>query len=427
MKRTDVGNDFKKENPEAFSKLAKAMELTKGKVDTKFSKQVAEHPNSTPEIIAMLAIDNDDKYYNRIWEKNESRGDELRGEQKRDKFRFSFNDTFAARYMRKLGMGPILEDTKVFWEKPCEKSMPVDSNESFISKIKQHVSDQVVLQFNMILKVPSDIREGLFENPKLLKIWASGRTYRPDLPRWGEPYSSMSSDEYNKKNKEFHDSQLKKKGKEMAMIFNAPDEFVKALTDYVDEQSNNKNCYHSYEFTTISDIWYQNTRLEPWKLDKELELQDFYNALDYMGLGIACQKEARSCNRKGIRQFVTHVVSSTRRFEADIKRGHSVEHVRKLLVEDLNMWLKQRVEDEWRVFIRKDAVEHYPHLEPKKKKVAAKAPEPEQVVEHKEVNVREILEKAKMLPDTKEEIVQKSESAEAIQESIIERLKRLGL
>lgn len=423
MRRTRIGEAYKQEKPEAFAKIAKAMEISKGKTDTWLAQVLAEIPTSTAEDIARLREINEERHYQNLWEKNEKRGEEKKKENKNKAFAFSFNDTFAARYMRKLGLGEILDKTTGHYDSVFDKKMLATDQESFRHKIGSTVDNGIRRQFFAIMDTPLEIREEVFGNTDMLAIWTSGRHYEPSLPRCDAPYSGLSYDEFDKKNKEFKKKILVKKGKEMVMLTKAPEDIKNQVVEYMKNVNNRKQSYHHYCFTTMADIWYRNTRLAPWKLDKELEFEDFYNALDYMGIGFTCVEKASIENRKNIRQFVTHVVSSTRRFEADIKRGHSPTHVRALLVEDLNIWLKQRVEDKWVAFARVDAKEHYPEIEPKKKK--QEQPHKVETTTEVKVDVREILKKK--LPETKEEIVAQTESKEAMADSIMQRLKKLGL
>lgn len=423
MRRTRIGEAYKQEKPEAFAKIAKAMEISKGKTDTWLAQVLAEIPTSTAEDIARLREINEERHSQNLWEKNEKRGEEKKKENKNKAFAFSFNDTFAARYMRKLGLGEILDKTTGHYDSVFDKKMLATDQESFRHKIRSTVDNGIRRQFFAIMDTPLEIREEVFGNTDMLEIWTSGRHYEPSLPRCDAPYSGLSYDEFGKKNKEFKKKILVKKGKEMVMLAKAPEDIKNQVVEYMKNVNNRKQSYHHYCFTTMADIWYRNTRLAPWKLDKELEFEDFYNALDYMGIGFTCVEKASIENRKNIRQFVTHVVSSTRRFEADIKRGHSPTHVRALLVEDLNIWLKQRVEDKWVAFARVDAKEHYPEIEPKKKK--QEQPHKVETTTEVKVDVREILKKK--LPETKEEIVAQTESKEAMADSIMQRLKKLGL
>lgn len=423
MRRTRVGEAYKQEKPEAFAKIAKAMEISKGKTDTWLAQVLAEISTSTAEDIARLREINEERYFQNLWEKNENRGEEKKKENKNKAFAFSFNDTFAARYMRKLGLGEILDKTTRSYNSVFDKKMLSTNPESFRAKIINTVDSGIRRQFFAILDTPLEIREEVFGSPDMLAIWTSGRHHEPSLPRWDDPYSGLSQGEFDKKDKEFKKKLLVKKGKEIVMLVKAPEEIKNQVLEYMKNTNNSKQSYHNYRLTTMADIWYRNTRLAPWKLDKELEFEDFYNALDYMGIGFTCIEQASIDNRKNIRQFVTHVVSSTRRFEADIKRGHSPTHVRALLVEDLNIWLKQRVEDKWVAFARVDAKEHYPEIEPKKKK--QEQPHKVETTTEVKVDVREILKKK--LPETKEEIVAQTESKEAMADSIMERLKKLGL
>lgn len=423
MRRTKVGEAYKKEKPEAFAKIAKAMEISKGKTDTWLAQVLAEIPTSTAEDIARLRETNEERYSQNLWKKNENRGEEKKKENKKKAFAFSFNDTFAARYMRKLGLGEILDKTTSRYDSVFDKKMLATDQESFRQKIRSTVDNGIRRQFFAIMDTPLEIREEVFGSTDMLAIWTSGRHYEPSLPRYDATYSGLRYDEFEKKNKEFKKKILVKKGKEMVMLTKAPEDIKNQVVEYMKNVNNRKQSYHHYCFTTMADIWYRNTRLAPWKLDKELEFEDFYNALDYMGIGFTCVERASIENRKNIRQFVTHVVSSTRRFEADIKRGHSPTHVRALLVEDLNIWLKQRVEDKWVAFARVDAKEHYPEIEPKKKK--QEQPHKVETTTEVKVDVREILKKK--LPETKEEIVAQTESKEAMADSIMQRLKKLGL
>lgn len=423
MRRTRVGEAYKQEKPEAFAKIAKAMEISKGKTDTWLAQVLAEIPTSTAEDIARLRETNEERYSQNLWKKNENRGEEKKKENKKKAFAFSFNDTFAARYMRKLGLGEILDKTTGHYDSVFDKKMLATDQESFRYKIRSTVDNGIRRQFFAIMDTPLEIREEVFGSTDMLAIWTSGRHYEPSLPRYDATYSGLRYDEFEKKNKEFKKKILVKKGKEMVMLTKAPEDIKNQVVEYMKNVNNRKQSYHHYCFTTMADIWYRNTRLAPWKLDKELEFEDFYNALDYMGIGFTCVEKASIENRKNIRQFVTHVVSSTRRFEADIKRGHSPTHVRALLVEDLNIWLKQRVEDKWVAFARVDAKEHYPEIEPKKKK--QEQPHKVETTTEVKVDVREILKKK--LPETKEEIVAQTESKEAMADSIMQRLKKLGL
>lgn len=423
MRRTRVGEAYKQEKPEAFAKIAKAMEISKGKTDTWLAQVLAEIPTSTAEDIARLREINEERYFQNLWEKDKNRGEEKKKENKNKAFAFSFNDTFAARYMRKLGLGEILDKTTSRYDSVFDKKMLATAPESFRYKTSNTVDNDIRRRFFAIMDTPLEIREEVFGSPDMLAIWTSGRHYEPSLPRWDDPYGGMSYDEFDKKEKEFKKKLLVKKGKEMVMLVKAPEDIKNQVVEYMKNVNNSKQSYHHYCFTTMADIWYRNTRLAPWKLDKELEFEDFYNALDYMGIGFTCVEKASTENRKNIRQFVTHVVSSTRRFEADIKRGHSPTHVRALLVEDLNIWLKQRVEDKWVAFARVDAKEHYPEIEPKKKK--QEQPHKVETTTEVKVDVREILKKK--LPETKEEIVAQTESKEAMADSIMQRLKKLGL
>lgn len=423
MRRTKVGEAYKQEKPEAFAKIAKAMEISKGKTDTWLAQVLAEIPTSTAEDIARLRETNEERYSQNLWKKNENRGEEKKKENKKKAFAFSFNDTFAARYMRKLGLGEILDKTTSRYDSVFDKKMLATDQESFRQKIRSTVDNGIRRQFFAIMDTPLEIREEVFGSTDMLAIWTSGRHYEPSLPRYDATYSGLRYDEFEKKNKEFKKKILVKKGKEMVMLTKAPEDIKNQVVEYMKNVNNRKQSYHHYCFTTMADIWYRNTRLAPWKLDKELEFEDFYNALDYMGIGFTCVERASIENRKNIRQFVTHVVSSTRRFEADIKRGHSPTHVRALLVEDLNIWLKQRVEDKWVAFARVDAKEHYPEIEPKKKK--QEQPHKVETTTEVKVDVREILKKK--LPETKEEIVAQTESKEAMADSIMQRLKKLGL
>lgn len=423
MRRTRIGEAYKQEKPEAFAKIAKAMEISKGKTDTWLAQVLAEISTSTAEDIARLREINEERYFQNLWEKNENRGEEKKKENKKKAFAFSFNDTFAARYMRKLGLGEILDKTTSCYDSVFDKKMLATAQKSFRYKIRNTVGSDIRRQFFAIMDTPLEIREEVFGSPDMLEIWTSGRHYEPSLPQWDDPYRGLSHDEFEKKDKEFKKKLLVKKGKEMVMLVKAPEDIKNQVVEYMKNANNSKQSYHHYCFTTMADIWYRNARLAPWKLDKELEFEDFYNALDYMGIGFTCVEKASTENRKNIRQFVTHVVSSTRRFEADIKRGHSPTHVRALLVEDLNIWLKQRVEDKWVAFARVDAKEHYPEIEPKKKK--QEQPHEAETITEVKVDVREILKKK--LPETKEEIVAQTESKEAMADSIMQRLKKLGL
>lgn len=423
MRRTRAGEAYKQEKPEAFAKIAKAMEISKGKTDTWLAQVLAEIPTSTAEDIARLRETNEERYLQNLWKKNENRGEEKKKENKNEAFAFSFNDTFAARYMRKLGLGEILDKTTSRYDSVFDKKMLATAPESFRYKISRTVDSDIRRQFFAIMDTPLEIREEVFGSPDMVAIWTSGRHYEPSLPRWDDPYRGLSYDEFDKKDKEFKKKLLVKKGKEMIMLVKAPEDIKNQVVEYMKNVNNSKQSYHRYCFTTMADIWYRNKRLAPWKLDKELEFEDFYNALDYMGIGFTCVEKASIENRKNIRQFVTHVVSSTRRFNADIKRGHSPAHVRALLVEDLNIWLKQRVEDKWVAFARVDAKEHYPEIEPKKKK--QEQPHKVETTTEVKVDVREILKKK--LPETKEEIVAQTESKEAMADSIMQRLKKLGL
>lgn len=423
MRITRVGKAYKQEKPEAFAKIAKSMEISKGKTDTWLAQVLAEIPTSTAEDIARLREINEERYFQNLWEKNENRGEEKKKENKNKSFAFSFNDTFAARYMRKLGLGEILDKTAIRYDSVFDKKMLAKDPKSFRDKIRNTVGSDIRRQFFAILDTPLEIREEIFGSQDMLAIWTSGRHYEPSLPQWDDPYRGLSNDEFDKKDKEFKKKLLVKKGKEMVMLVKAPEDIKNQVVEYMKNANNSKQSYHDYCFTTMADIWYRNARLAPWKLDKELEFEDFYNALDYMGIGFTCVEQASIDNRKNIRQFVAHVVSSTRRFEADIKRGHSPTHVRALLVEDLNIWLKQRVEDKWVAFARVDAQEHYPEIEPKKKK--QEQPHKAETITEVKVDVREILKKK--LPETKEEIVAQTESKEAMADSIMQRLKKLGL
>lgn len=423
MRTTRAGKVYKQEKPEAFAKIAKAMEISKGKTDTWLAQVLAEISTSTAEDIARLREINEERYFQNLWEKNEKRGEEKKKENKNKALAFSFNDTFAARYMRKLGLGEILDKTANHYDSVFDKKMLAKAPKSFRGKISNTVDSDIRRQFFAILDTPLEIREEIFGSKDMLAIWTSGRHYKPSLPQWDDPYRGLSNDEFDKKDKEFKKKLLVKKGKEMVMLVKAPEDIKNQVVEYMKNANNSKQSYHNYCFTTMADIWYRNARLAPWKLDKELEFEDFYNALDYMGIGFTCVEQASIDNRKNIRQFVTHVVSSTRRFEADIKRGHSPTHVRALLVEDLNIWLKQRVEDKWVAFARVDAQEHYPEIEPKKKK--QEQPHKAETITEVKVDVREILKKK--LPETKEEIVAQTESKEAMADSIMQRLKKLGL
>lgn len=424
MRRTMAGEAYKQEKPEAFAKIARAMEISKGKSDTWLAQVLAEIPSSTAEDIVRLREEGKTHQYSqKLWERNENRGEERKRENNNKAFAFSFNDTFAARYMRKLGLGEILDRTTGRYDSVFDKKMLAKDGKHFRDKISNTVNNDIRRQFFAILDTPLEIREETFGSPDMLAIWTSGRHYEPSLPRWDGLYSGLSQVEFDKKDKEFKKKLLVKKGKEMVMLVKAPEDIKNQVVEYMKNANNSKQSYRNYCFTTMADIWYRNKRLTPWKLDKELEFEDFYNALDYMGIGFTCVEKASIENRKNIRQFVTHVVSSTRRFEADIKRGHSPTHVRALLVEDLNIWLKQRVEDKWVAFARVDAQEHYPEIEPKKKK--QEQPHKVETTTEVKVDVREILKKK--LPETKEEIVAQTESKEAMADSIMQRLKKLGL
>lgn len=393
MKRTLEGDNYKKNNPEAFEKLAKAMELSKGKVDTTFGRELAKIANSTPEDIVRLQREDDGNLYgNReVWCQKEDRGDTLKTKQAKEKFRYCFKDTFAYRYMEKLGVVQKVVE-KGGLERVIEtKGITVDEvhdggaynpnragqNRVFLQKASYYAYGSVVDEFKTILQVPANIRNKVFKDEFLLDVWTSGKKDLDNFPYWRlNNGRSLSQEERDKLNKEYHRKQNEKKAEELLMLANAPQAIKDAISGFIKsgrgEAALAKECGqwygHYYEFKTMSAIWYNNSRLEPWKLEKELELEDFYKALSYMGLGIVCLQKERVYERKNIRQFISHVNATTRQFVSDIKKGFDAATVREMVKEDLNLWLKERVKDKWTVFIREDAQASYPDIEVKKKK-----------------------------------------------------------
>lgn len=392
MKRTQSGDEYKKNNPEAFEKLSKAMELSKGKVDTVFGRELAKISNSTPEDIVRLQLEDDGSLYgNReVWCNTEDRGDTLKIIQAKEKFRYCFKDTFAYRYMEKLGVAQKVVE-KYGIERAIEiRGIIVDEihdegaynpnragqNRVFLQKTNYYKYNQILDEFKNILQTPANIREKVFKNDFLLDVWTSGKKNLDSFPYWrvNNGYS-LSKEEREKLDKEYKRKQNEKKAEELLMLANAPQAIKDTISGFIKNdreataQAKERGQWYgrNYEFKTMSEIWYNNSRLEPWKLEKELELEDFYKALNYMGLGIVCLQKEPVYERKNIRQFISHVNATTRQFVSDIKKGFDAATVREMVKEDLNLWLKERVKDKWTVFIREDAQESYPDIEVKKK------------------------------------------------------------
>jgi len=250
-------------------------------------------------------------------------------------------------------------------------------NRVFLQKASYYQYNQIIDEFRNLLQTPSNIREKVFKDDFLLDVWASGKKDLGNFPYWrlNNGYS-ISQEERERLDKEYKKKQNEKKAEELLMLANAPQAIKDAISGFIkndrEEAAKAKErgqwYGREYEFKTMSEIWYNNSRLEPWKLEKELELEDFYKALNYMGLGIVCLQNERACEQKNIRQFVSHVNATTRQFVSDIKKGFDAATVREMVKEDLNLWLKERVKDKWTVFIREDAQTSYPDIEVKKKK-----------------------------------------------------------
>lgn len=393
MKRTSNGNEYKKNNPEAFEKLARAMEMSKGKVDTTFGRELAKIANSTPEDIVRLQREDDGNLYgNReVWYKSEDRGERLKAIQEREKFRYCFKDTFAYRYMAKLGVVQKMVEKDGLETAIETKGIVVDyiheedvydpskkrHNKPFINKATHYQYSDVISEFKNLLQTPASIRERIFKDEFLLDVWTSGRKDLNDFPYWSlENGYSLTDEEKKRRNKEYRKKQNEKKAEELLMLANAPQDVKDTILGYINKdkedsaRAKERGSYYGrgYEFKTLSAIWYGNTRLEPWKIEKELELEDFYKALSYMGLGIVCLQKESVYERKNIRQFISHVTATTRQFVSDIKKGFDPATVRQMVAEDLNMWLKERVKDKWTIFVRTDAPTSYPDIEVKKKK-----------------------------------------------------------
>lgn len=392
MKRTESGDAYKKNNPSAFEKLAKAMEMSKGKVDTVFDRELALIPNSTPEDIVRLHKDDDGNLYgNRdVWEKKEQRGEELRLQQSKEKYCYSVKETFLYRYLEKLGLAEkiveknglnrsivsknIVVDTKHSYEDREFDPYPRCANRDFFYKVSSYQYTALIDEFKSALQVPANVREQVFKDDFLLEVWTSGDKRLCDYPYWRSGVNS--EDERKRLSKDYKKKQNEKKAQELVMLANAPQNIKDTISGYIkgekeeQEKASQRHCYRGrgYRFHTLSEIWYENTRLEPWKIEKELEIEDFYKALEYMGLGIICLQSDVPYERRNIRQFISHVNATPRQFVSDIKKGFDPAAVRAMVAEDLNLWLKERVKDKWTVFIRTDAPESYPDIEVKKRK-----------------------------------------------------------
>ena len=395
MKRTDTGETLKKYEPAAFEKLAKAMYLSKGKADTDLGRTLCKVPTATPEDIARLAPYNDQHPYGNIWNKEEMRGDELKRKQFGDKFKVSLLDTFIVRYMKKLGVdidtALSKEDRKVIEQ----HLVPVTENKPFYKTFGGYQFSTIINKFKSIVSTPEEIRKDVFGDGELAEIWATGRGDPAHFPYWRATPAGMSEEQKKKQEDEFYKNQLVKRAKELVMYKFAPESIKAELRQYradrkreEEEQKAKGNWYNrQYEFTTLSQVWYENSRLEPWKIEKELELQDFYQALEYMGLGIVCVGQAKPYNQKNIRHFVTHTIATVKRFQSDIKKGFDVANVQALVSEDLNIWLKDRVEDKWKTFVRTDAPTAYPDIEVKGKKKVKATKEPHDEATQALINV----------------------------------------
>lgn len=395
MKRTSEGDAYKKNNPEAFAKLARAMELSHGKSDTPLARELAKIPAATAEDIVRLHKEDDRNIYGSrdVWHKKEERGEQLRYRHTKEAYRYCFKETFAYRYLEKLGIAQKLvekEDLKRAVEVKgivvcrthdcdCAEFNPNARNVDgkFLVKAYNPQYNELAVEFSTVIQTPASIREKIFKDDFLLDVWTSGRKVLCDYPYWAiEGGYKWTEEQLKAMSKEYRRKQNEKKAEELLMLNNAPQDIKDTILGYInaDKEKQNKarecgNHYvRSYEFRALSEIWYNNTRLEPWKIEKELELEDFYKALEYMGLGIVCLQKEHIYEKKNIRQFVSHVNATTRQFVSDIKKGFDAATVRMMVAEDLNLWLKKRVQDKWTVFVRQDAPKDYPDIEVKKKK-----------------------------------------------------------
>lgn len=392
MRRTENGKQFEHDHPYGFEKLTKAMELTRGNVNNSFAQKIAQQPLSTVDDIVRLGIGEEEWSSQKIWDTDEYRGKNQKKGQAREKFRYCLRDTFAYRFMDKLGMAEEVIAKNNLYKYADDKVILVDTvhydiehnpanrndNKTFKKKVRNYAISAFFDEFLTIASIPKEMRDKVISDKFILELWIGTTKETDRLPYWKALPTGYSDKQREAAEQEYSEKQREKKAKEVLMMSEAPEDVIERLKGVIADNKRKKEeakakarFWHTsddYRFVPFADVWYNNQRLQAWKLERELEIEDFYKALDLMGLGIVCMDRANHNRQKNIRQFVTHVNSITRRFASDIKKGFDPADVRELIKEDLNKWLHERVEDKWEVYIRKDAPKTYPQYQSGKKK-----------------------------------------------------------
>lgn len=384
MKRTKEGERFKNEQPAEYAKLAKAMSLSKGKVDTNLGQRLAKVAEATPEDIARLGRSElqNEHYCSKVWntKKDELRGKQLKNYQAKQAYMYSFKDTFAYRYLVKLGVIQAYEKDIDARTHIAQKYITVSPEHSeggydpglrrggyhFKGKVGDYRINNYTEAFFNIVTIPMSVRKRALKDKFVIEVWTSAYNeygYPPYLTE--EELNGMTQKQFNE---QYRRKQNEFKALDAIGVGNAPQEIKDQISEWLKGEKHPYCGVSSYRYHPISKAWYQNTQLHPWELAKELELEDFYKALEYMGIGIVCMEKYGGSGHKGVTQIVRHVNATTRQFVADVKKGFDPKSVREMVVQDLNAWMKGKVDNDWRFFVRTDAPATYPDIQTKKHK-----------------------------------------------------------
>lgn len=394
MKLTEYGKKIKEATPDVYEKMSRAMFLSKGKSDGRFAVNIARIPESTVEDIIRLRDPdaNGPEYY--VWDGNlnSNRGECLRRRQARNKYRYAFEETFFYRYLNKIGLWEMFRDEycKSDEEKGLDfavNALHEDGDDKYTDRAMRRHSyhdktfkdksfcyaiRNLIRAFDSFMDIDKVEREKIVSDKHLVKLWLTGSDSGEYLPRYKAPMKGMTDEGFEHYSKYYTKFKNRCKAKELVALKFAPKDIHEKIRElekkYEDgiKEGNSKGYAWStkrkYEFMPIARIWFGNQRLHPWEPALRLEIEDYYAALDYMGIGIVLLESEAYPSQTNIRQFVKHVISTVRKFNADINRGFDVENVRNMTVDDLNMWLKGHTKNKWTAFAKTNAPKFYPGL-----------------------------------------------------------------
>lgn len=155
---------------------------------------------------------------------------------------------------------------------------------------------------------------------------------------------------------------------EFAMLADCPEDMKENISACVKECKDH-GSYSSY--TPFLSQTALHTFRYPNKAENTELLREAFDSLKFMGIGVMINakdsQHKRGADGYKVGVLLNKVSSMVRQFLSDIKKGHSPEAVRKLVVEDLNNWNIAKCRNQWAFFPLQTVDVDYSEYMPKKK------------------------------------------------------------